>query len=243
MGKLSHSVQQTLSRAFCLSATFIFLSASNSAWALFSDDEARKAILDLRKSLATTQLELQSQIDKLKNENAVLRGKVEELEKQGEDINNSQKTYYQDLDNRLGNFEPRTATIEGVTGTVQPGEKKAYDDALKTFQTGNLKKADEGFSAFVSKYPKSPYLPLALYWSGNSKYANKDYAGAIRQLQSLMRSYPDHPRIPAAMVTLGSAQLESGNKAVAKKTFSEIIAKYPDTEAAKEAQQLIASTK
>jgi TolA-binding protein len=45
------------------------------------------------------------------------------------------------------------------------------------------------------------------------------------------------------MVTLGSAQLESGNKAVAKKTFSEIIAKYPDTEAAKEAQQLIAGTK
>jgi len=243
MGKLSHSVQQTLSRAFCLSAAFIFLSASNNAWALFSDDEARKAILDLRKSLATTQLELQSQIDKLKNENAVLRGKVEELEKQGDDINNSQKTYYQDLDNRLGNFEPRTATIEGVTGTVQPGEKKAYDDALKTFQTGNLKKADEGFSAFVSKYPKSPYLPLALYWSGNSKYANKDYAGAIRQLQILMKNYPDHPRIPAAMVTLGSAQLESGNKAVAKKTFSEIIVKYPDTEAAKEAQQLITSTK
>jgi tol-pal system protein YbgF len=243
MKMISHSVKQTLSRAFCLSAAFICLSASNSAWALFSDDEARKAILDLRKSLATTQLELQSQIDKLKTENSVLRGKVEELEKQGEDINKSQKTYYQDLDNRLGNFEPRTATIEGVTGTVQPGEKKAYDDALKTFQAGNLKKADEGFSAFASKYPKSPYLPLALYWSGNSKYANKDYAGAIKQLQSLMKNYPDHPRIPAAMVTLGSAQLESGNKAAAKKTFSEIITKYPDTEAAKEAQLLIAGAK
>ena len=243
MMKLSYSVKQTLSRAFCLSATLICLGVSNSAWALFSDDEARKAILDLRKSLATTQLELQGQIDKLKTENSVLRGKVEELEKQGEDINNSQKTYYQDLDNRLGNFEPRTATIEGVTGTVQPGEKKAYDDALKTFQTGSLKKADEGFSAFVSKYPKSPYLPLALYWSGNSKYANKEYAGAISQLQNLIKRYPDHPRIPAAMVTLGNAQLESGNKSAAKKTFGDIIAKYPDTEAAKEAQQLIASTK
>jgi TolA-binding protein len=58
-----------------------------------------------------------------------------------------------------------------------------------------------------------------------------------------MKNYPDHPRIPAAMVTLGSAQLESGNKAAAKKTFSEIITKYPDTEAAKEAQQLIAGAK
>jgi len=239
----SHAVKQTLSRAFCLSTFLVCLGASNSAWALFSDDEARKAILDLRKSLATTQLELQGEIDKLKSDNAELRGKIENLEKQGEDISNSQKTYYQDLDTRLGNFEPRTATIEGVSGTVQPGEKKAYDDALKAFQAGNLKKADEGFSAFAAKYPKSPYLPLALYWGGNSKYANKDYAGAIKQLQSLISKYPNHPRIAAAMVTLGNSQLESGNKAAAKKTFGEIIAKYPDTEAAKDAQQLIAATK
>jgi len=240
---LSHSAKQTLSRAFCLSAAVLCLGVSNSAWALFSDDEARKAILDLRKSLATTQLELQGQIEKLKADNAELRGKIESLEKQGEDINSSQKTYYQDLDTRLGNFEPRTITIEGVSGTVQPDEKKAYDDALKAFQAGNLKKANEAFSAFATKYPKSPYLPLTLYWGGNSKYANKDYAGAISQLQSLIKKYPDHPRIPAAMVTLGNAQLESGNKAAAKKTFSEIVAKYPDTEAAKDAHQLLTATK
>jgi tol-pal system protein YbgF len=130
-----------------------------------------------------------------------------------------------------------------VSGTVQPGEKKAYDDALKAFQTGSLKKAEDNFAAFATKYPKSPYLPLALYWSGNSKYANKDYAGAINQLQSLIKRYPNHPRVPAAMVTLGNSQLESGNKAAAKKTFSEIVAKYPDTEAAKDAQQLLTATK
>ncbi|AGG32845.1 TPR repeat-containing protein [beta proteobacterium CB] len=243
MRKPNHSFKQTLSRAFCLSAVTIFLGMSNSAWALFADDDARKAILDLRKSLATTQMDLQNQIEKLKADNAELRGKVENLEKQGEDISTSQKTYYQDLDNRLGNFEPRTATIEGVSGTVQPNEKKAYDDALKAFQAGNLKKADEGFSAFANRYPKSPYLPLALFWSGNSKYANKDYAGAIAQLQSLIKRYPTHPRVPSAMLTLGNAQLESGNKAAAKKTFSEIISKYPDTESAKDAQQLNAAIK
>ena len=193
--------------------------------------------------MTATQLELQSQIERLKADNAELRGKVENLEKQGEDMTSSQKTYYQDLDSRLGNFEPRTVTIEGVSGVVQPSEKKAYDDALKAFQAGSLKKADEGFSAFAKKYPTSPYIPLALFWSGNSKYANKDYKGAIAQLQDLIKRYPTHPRIPGARLTLGNAQLESGNKAVAKKTFSEIVSKYPDTEAAKEAQQLIAATK
>ena len=240
---LQTSIKQTLSGAFCLGATLICLVAPNNAWALFADDDARKAILDLRKSLATTQLELQNQIEQLKTDNAELRGKVESLEKQGEDINNSQKTYYQDLDTRLGNFEPRTITIEGLSGTVQPSEKKAYDEALKAFQSGNLKKADESFTAFASKYSQSPYLPLALYWGANSKYANKNYVGAINQLQILIKKFPTHPRIPAAMVTLGNSQLESGNKVAAKKTFSEIIAKYPDTEAAKDAQQLLPSTK
>ncbi len=243
MSQHSRFVKQTLSRAFCLSAASFCLITPNSAWALFADDEARKAILDLRKTLATTQLDLQNQIEKLKAENAELRGKVENLEKQGEDISTSQKTYYQDLDTRLGNFEPKTVTIEGISGTVQPGEKKAYDDALKAFQDGNLKKADEGFSAFANKYPKSPYLPLALFWSGNSKYANKDYNGAIAQLQNLIKRFPNHPRIPAAMLTLGNAQLESNNKVAAKKTFTEIVAKYPDTDTAKEASQLLAATK
>jgi tol-pal system protein YbgF len=243
MQQLPISFKQTLSRAFCLSTTAVCLSLSGNAWALFSDDDARKAILDLRKTMAATQFELQSQIERLRADNAELRGKLERLEKQGEDMSSSQKTYYQDLDTRLGNFEPRTVTIEGVSGIVQPDEKKAYDDALKAFQAGSLKKADEGFSAFAKKYPNSPYLPLALFWSGNSKYANKDYTGAIAQLQSLIKRFPTHPRIPGAMLTLGNAQLESGNKATAKKTFSEIVSKYPDTEAAKEAQQLIAATK
>jgi tol-pal system protein YbgF len=243
MKMLQTSIKQTLSGAFCLGATLIFLVASNNAWALFADDDARKAILDLRKSLATTQLELQNQIEKLKADNAELRGKVESLEKQGEDINNSQKTYYQDLDSRLGYFEPKTETVEGITGMVQPGEKKAYEEALKAFQSGNLKKADESFTAFASKYSQSPYLPLALYWGANSKYANKNYVGAMNQLQILIKKFPTHPRIPAAMVTLGNSQLESGNKVSAKKTLSEIIAKYPDSDAAKDAKQLLAAIK
>ena len=243
MLKFSVLNKQTLSRAFCLSTFAFFFCCSTSAWALFNDDDARKAILDLRKTLATTQLELQSQIDKLKTENAELRGKLENLEKQGEEISSSQKTYYKDLDNRLGNFEPRTITIEGVSGVVQPSEKKAYDDALQAFQNGSLKKADAEFSSFISRYPKSPYVPLAMFWGGNSKYANKDCKGATSQLQSLISRYPNHPRIPAALLTIGNCQLESGNKAAAKRTFIEIVAQYPDTDSAKDAQRLISATK
>lgn len=232
-----------VTRALATGALAILFVLPTSAWALLSDDEARKAILDLRKTLASTQLELQAQIERLKSENAQLRGQIESLQRQSEELTASQKTNYQDLDARLGKFEPQTLEIEGVTGTIQPGEKAAYDEALKAFQAGQLKKADAGFTGFVRKYNASPYLPLALYWLGNTKYALKEYPGAITQLQALIKAYPKHPRIPAAMLTLGNCQLESGNKSAARKTYGDLIAAYPDTDVAIEARQMLARAK
>jgi tol-pal system protein YbgF len=233
----------TLTRALATGALAIFFILPTPASAILSDDEARKAILDLRKTLASTQLELQGQIERLKSENAQLRGQIEGLQRQSEELVASQKTNYQDLDTRLSKFEPRTLEIEGITGTIQPGEKAAYDEALAAFQAGQLKKADAGFTGFVRKYNTSPYLPLALYWLGNTKYALKEYPGAITQLQALIKTYPKHPRIPAAMLTLGNCQLESGNKTAARKTYGDLIASYPDTEMAVEARQMLPRTK
>jgi tol-pal system protein YbgF len=230
-------------RALATSALTVFFALPTPASAILSDDEARKAILDLRKTLASTQLELQGQIERLKSENAQLRGQIENLQRQSEELIASQKTNYRDLDLRLSKLEPQTLEIEGVTGTIQPGEKAAYDEVLATFQAGQLKKADAGFTAFVRKYNTSPYLPLALYWLGNTKYALKEYPGAITQLQALIKTYPKHPRIPAAMLTLGNCQLESGNKTAARKTYADLIANYPDTEVAVEARQMLPRTK
>ena len=105
-------------------ALYVFgalLLLSQNTWALFSDDEARKAILELRKSVSASQaaiLDLQNQIDKIKSENAQLRGQIETLQKQSDDLSSNQKTYYQDLDARLARLEPQTVEVEGVTGIV-----------------------------------------------------------------------------------------------------------------------------
>ncbi|QWD77037.1 tol-pal system protein YbgF [Polynucleobacter sp. MWH-UH24A] len=200
----------------------------------------------MRKSVQASQgaiLDLQNQIEKLRSENAQLRGQIESLQKQTDDLTKNQKTYYQDLDNRLTRFEPQTIEVEGVTGVVQAGERSAYEEALNAFQNNQVKKADSDLTAFIRKYPSSPYLPLALFWSGNTKYALKDYNGSINQLQTLISRFPGHQRVPAAMLTLGNANLESGKKAVAKKVLSDLISKYPDSEAAKEAKPIVANIK
>jgi tol-pal system protein YbgF len=219
---------------------------SQNTWAILSDDEARRAILELRKSVSASQaaiLDLQNQLDKQKSENAQLRGQIESLQKQSDDLNNNQKSFYQDLDARVSRLEPQNVEVEGVTGIVQAGEKSSYDEALKSFQAGQIKNADSEFTTFIRKYPSSPYLPLALYWSGNTKYALKDYKAAITQLQGLISRYPGHQRVPAAILTMANANLESGKKAVAKKLFTDLIAKYPDSDAANEAKPILAGIK
>jgi len=233
------------------SALALFLSVaasllSQNTWAILSDDEARRAILELRKSVSASQaaiLDLQNQLDKHKSENAQLRGQIESLQKQSDDVSNNQKSFYQDLDARISRLEPQTVEVEGVTGIVQAGEKSSYDEALKSFQAGQIKNADSEFTTFIRKYPSSPYLPLALYWSGNTKYALKDYKAAITQLQGLISRYPGHQRVPAATLTMANANLESGKKAVAKKLLTDLISKYPDSDAAKEAKPILAGIK
>ena len=233
------------------SALALFLSVaasllSQNTWAILSDDEARRAILELRKSVSASQaaiLDLQNQLDKHKSENAQLRGQIESLQKQSDDLSNNQKSFYQDLDARISRLEPQNVEVEGVTGIVQAGEKSSYDEALKSFQAGQIKNADSEFTTFIRKYPSSPYLPLALYWSGNTKYALKDYKAAITQLQGLISRYPGHQRVPAATLTMANANLESGKKAVAKKLLTDLISKYPDSDAAKEANPILAGIK
>ena len=233
------------------SALALFLSVaasllSQNTWAILSDDEARRAILELRKSVSASQaaiLDLQNQLDKHKSENAQLRGQIESLQKQSDDLSNNQKSFYQDLDARISRLEPQNVEVEGVTGIVQAGEKSSYDEALKSFQAGQIKNADSEFTTFIRKYPSSPYLPLALYWSGNTKYALKDYKAAITQLQGLISRYPGHQRVPAATLTMANANLESGKKAIAKKLLTDLIAKYPDSDAAKEAKPILAGIK
>ena len=233
------------------SALALFLSVaasllSQNTWAILSDDEARRAILELRKSVSASQaaiLDLQNQLDKHKSENAQLRGQIESLQKQSDDLSNNQKSFYQDLDARISRLEPQNVEVEGVTGIVQAGEKSSYDEALKSFQAGQIKNADSEFTSFIRKYPSSPYLPLALYWSGNTKYALKDYKAAITQLQGLISRYPGHQRVPAATLTMANANLESGKKAIAKKLLTDLISKYPDSDAAKEAKPILAGIK
>jgi len=230
------------------------------AHAIFQDDDARKQINVLTKSLAdlnknitiitdenkTNQraiLVLSNANESLKSENAALKGKVEELEKTIEELQGGLKSYFKELNDRLKQIEPEMVDIEGIKGPITPIEKQTYELALKEFQDGSASKAENLLNEFINKYPNSPYSPLANYWLANSKYANKDYKASITIAENLIKRYPDHPRTPETLITIANCQIETGKKADARKTLESIVKKYPTSKSASTAVTMIIALK
>ncbi|WP_250513886.1 tol-pal system protein YbgF [Caballeronia sp. INDeC2] len=220
---------------------------------VFDDNEARKAVLDLRtktdslsnqlQAAQRTILDQSNRIDQLNQQVATLRGQNEDLANQVGTLQKQQKDYYADLDTRLKKFEPQQETIDGVTGSVQPGETEAFNAASTQFRNGDYKNAAASFKAFVAKYPQSPYQPTARYWLGNALYAQRDYKGSTAIWQDLVKSYPTHPRAPEALLAIANNQIEQGQKAAAKQTLQQIISQYSGTEVAQSAQSKMSQVK
>jgi tol-pal system protein YbgF len=231
---------------------------------IFDDDEARKAILDLRKeardgdiklekSLADTNaridaqqrstLELSNQIQLLREEIAKLRGA---LEVQTNELANQQrrnKDLYGDLDARLKTLEPRKVSVDGREASVERTEETAYNAALDLFKNGDMKGAQAGFAGFLQRYPNSGYAPLATYWQGAAQYGNKDFKGAQSTLSGFVQRFPDSPRVPDAWLTIANAQLDGGDKRSANRTLGKIINDFPGTSAAQQARERLPATR
>ncbi|MBC7857604.1 MAG: tol-pal system protein YbgF [Burkholderiaceae bacterium] len=220
---------------------------------LLDDDEARRAILDLRgkvdavtrdvnaridtKADKTSTLDLIGQHDQTQQDIAKLRGQIEELANELANAQKRQKDFYIDLDARLRKLEPREVNIDGKEAAVEPSEQNSYDAALQQFKAGDYKSAATALDAFVKRYPDSAYAANAQYWLGNAYYAQRDCKSAIAAQQVVIKTYPDSPKAADAMLNMASCYTELKDKVGAKKTLDALVAKYPDSAAAQAARE------
>lgn len=222
---------------------------------LFSDDEARKAILDLRSQVEALQkdvankadknsvLSLSDQNDQLSQEVARLRGQIEVLTNELSNTQQRQRDFYVDLDARLSKLEPQKVNIDGKEVSVDPTEQKTYDAALNVFKGGDYKGASTAFVDFLKRYPNSGYAPSAQYWLGNSLYAQRDYKNAIAAQQTVIKNYPDNPKVADALLNIASSYAELKDRVAARKTLETLIAKYPDSPAAQTGKERLTTLK
>ncbi|BBO60107.1 tol-pal system protein YbgF [Mycoavidus sp. B2-EB] len=222
---------------------------------LFDDDEARRAVLDLRtrtdnladqlSAAQRTILNQANQLEQLQQQVATLRGQNEMLANQLVDMQKAKKEFYTDLDGRLKRVEPQQqqqSPQQPASSALDPAqlEANAFKAALAQFQKGDFARAANAFKGFLWKYPKSAYQPTARYWLGNAFYALRDYKRSTEMLQSVVKEYPSHERASEALFSIAQNQFEQGQKNMARQTLRQVIAQYGASDAAKNARTKLA---
>jgi tol-pal system protein YbgF len=233
---------------------------------LFDDDEARKAILDLRERIsrgddqqrqrmeqlnAQTQeqlsqikrslLELNNGIEALRTELARLRGTDEQLARDIAELQQRQKDIAQGVDERMRKMEPVKVTLDGREFFADPEEKRQFDEAMATLRTGDFTAAANAFATFAKRYPSSGFTDASRFWLGNAQYGKRDYKESIGTLRAFAASAPTHPRAPEALLAIANSQLELKDRQGARKTLDELIKAYPQSEAAMAGKDRLAS--
>ncbi|MBP7959663.1 MAG: tol-pal system protein YbgF [Acidovorax sp.] len=242
--------------ALTLSCAFV----STGHAALFEDDEARRAILELRQRVDVLQqvnqrsgddnsqvrrslLDLQTQIETLRMEHAKLRGQNEQLLRDVADLQRRQKDIAQGVDERLRQFEPVKVTVDGLEFQADADEKRDFEAALAVFRAGKFADAKTAFAGFVRQYPRSGYLPSARFWLGNAQYAAREYKEAIGNFKMLLSEAPGHARAPEAALSIANCQIELKETRTARKTLEDLLRDYPQSEAAVAAKERLSRLK
>jgi tol-pal system protein YbgF len=231
---------------------------------LFADDEARKAILDLRARLAASDeqararqaesneqlqtlrrslLDLNSQLEALRAETARLRGSNEQLLRDLSELQRRQRDLGQAVDERLRKLEPQKVTVDGREISVDPQEKLQYDEAIALLRAGDFEKANQALIAFQLRWPASGYGASARYWQGNALYGKRDYREAIVAFRAFLARSPDSERASEALLAIANSQAEMKDKPGARKTLEELIKAYPKSEAAVAGKERLAALK
>jgi tol-pal system protein YbgF len=235
--------------------------------ALFDDKEARKKILDVEaKSLANDSaqqaqinaiekrlaaieavlqgqgfLELQNQIEGLRQEVAQLKGDLELVNHNVEETQQRQKDLYTDTDTRLRKIEDGTKVAPNATNassaTPVAEDVKAFAMADDLSKSGNYKDAFVAYDAFLKAYPESALAPDAIYGLGYAQFALKNYKSSIATQQKLIEGHPDSAKAPEGLYNMANSQIQLNQVSNAKKSLHTLISKYPNAEIVPSAQK------
>jgi tol-pal system protein YbgF len=130
--------------------------------------------------------------------------------------------------------------VDGRDILVEPAERRAFESALASFRASDFPAAQSGFQALIARYPKTGYLPSALFWLGNAQYATRDYKEAITNFRILLQAAPDHLRAPEALLSIANCQIELKDARGARKSLEDLGKAYPQSEAAQAAKERLA---
>ena len=128
----------------------------------------------------------------------------------------------QDLAFRVTELENKPAVIIDKTS-----DKDRYEYALGLLQKKDYKQAEESFLAFIKDFDKSDLKPNAIYWLGETYYAQQQFEKAVGQFADIFSNHPKSNKAPDALLKMGLSMLSLKKTAEACTAFIALPNEYP----------------
>jgi tol-pal system protein YbgF len=113
---------------------------------------------------------------------------------------------------------------------------ESYRGALELYGKSKLADARKAFQQVFDVDPAGELADNALYWIGETYFAQANYGEAMRYYQRVTKEYADQNKAPDALFKIGVTQEKTGDLALARQAFEECIKRYPYAGAAASAK-------
>jgi tol-pal system protein YbgF len=122
----------------------------------------------------------------------------------------------------------------GAVAAVAPpsdSSKDSYDLAYGYVLRKDYALAEDGFRAFVQKFPNDRRAADARFWIGESLFQRQRYEQAAQAFLELSTKHGAHAKAPEALLRLAQSLDAMKQKEMACATLAEVDRKYPKASA------------
>ena len=217
----------------------------------------RLELLERRVSRITN---LTLELNQVRGENRELRGQIENLGYEIEQLKRKQRDLYLDIDQRLSagqsggagavavqppgtssggaaaeapaSAQSRTPAAVSTADRAQIETEYQAAYALLNPRTKQYAEAARAFNAFLGKYPDDELAPNAQYWLGEAHYVTQKNAEALKAFEAVVGEFPGSTKVPDALFKIGKLREAGGNRDAARASYEKVVAEFPNSAAA-----------
>ncbi len=189
-------------------------------------------------------------IQKLEQEVAGLRGRIEEQEHKIRRLSKQRLEDYKSLDQRISSMSGTSAppagsyaassvpapAVQAASSVPAPAaaapagdpamEQGAYQAAYDLVKRQRFEEALPAFQDFILLYPNGRYAPNAHYWLGELYLYEADLDNAIKEFNTVVQNFPRDSKAPDALFKLGKAHHVRGDSQTARIMLNRVLSDY-----------------
>lgn len=194
---------------------------------------------------------LEQQVSDLEQENKQITGQLSELSRDLDLLNQQQRDFYQDLNQRIqhisnltnGSTNGDTSDIPNVLATpktktntnaddLQAKEQATYQAAFNLLIQKQMDDAKTAFLAYLNDYPNGQYVADTHYWLGEIYGQEDDSVHAITEFQTVVQQFPTSIKVADAELKLANLLAKTGHSMDAVNYYQQVIKDHPNSTAA-----------